>query len=77
MCSEVLTPAEDRNEEELKGCDLFEYDDQFLEEKNSFCPHPHPGDQYEIVEEHTHSDTTSSVLSTTNTSHKHYQHEQH
>ena len=73
----LLTPAEDGYENELKFCDLFEYNDQFLEEQDSFSTHPHPGDQDEIVEEHTHSDTTSSVLSTTNTSHKHYQHEQH
>ena len=76
-CVTLLTPADDGYEEKFEFSDMFEYDDQFLEEKNSFCPHPHPGDQYEIVEEHTHSDTTSSVLSTTNTSHKHYQHEQH
>ena len=73
----LLTPADDRYQEELRICDLFKYDDQLDKKKDCFCPHPHPGDQYEVVEEHTHSDTTSSVLSTTNINHKHYQHEQH
>ena len=70
-----LTPANDWKYDQVFHRNSNEDYHQFLEEENSFCRHPHPGDQDEVVEEHTHSNATSSVLSTINTSHKHYQHQ--
>ncbi len=70
----ILTPADQRKDDDVSGGDLDKDDDQFLEHEHSLCPHPHHRHQCEVLDQSRHSHTASEWIRLVNARHKHNQH---
>ena len=55
----ILTPADEGNDDKISNGDSDKNEDQFLEHEHSLCSHPHDRGQSKVVDEHRHSHTSS------------------